>query len=273
MHSDSTVLTPTQIEQFEREGFLLVKGMLDDATRQTIIASLSDMAARRDDYPPHAFVLEPDASQAQTPLDEVRKFQSLQVLNHDLRRLFEGDSRPRRAASQLMKADDLRIQFLSCFAKPARIGGETPWHQDQGLWPLWMPTATSCWIALDAATLENGCVRFARGSHRRGMAPHLNIEGKIHESIPQEMAGEYEIVPVEMEPGDGVFFGGQVWHYSEPNRSARRRLEMPVVYVSERELQRAFTCSQWIAGRQEIGKPVVVGPELRRQYETATLID
>ena len=51
--------------------------------------------------------------------------------------------------------------------KPARIGGATPWHQDEAYWdPRYAHRAVSIWLALQPATLENGCMRFIAGSHR-----------------------------------------------------------------------------------------------------------
>lgn len=271
-----SMLDEGQVARYREDGFLLVKQIFDAATRAAIIEQLNDLAARRAEFPAGAFVMEPafadGAARAETPLDEVRKFQSLQSLPQ-FRRFFGPGSAAREMTARLMDANDLRIQFLSCFAKPARHGSETPWHQDQALWPLWMPTATSCWVALDEATLENGCIQFARASHEGGMEEHVLGADALHEHIPGERAQAYEVVPVVMEPGDGVFFGGRVWHHSEPNCSPRRRLGMPVVYVSEAELQRAFACSAWIDGRQKVGRSVIVGEQTRRQYQDATRVD
>ena len=48
--------------------------------------------------------------------------------------------------------------------KPARIGGATPWHQDEAYWdPRYAHRAVSIWLALQPATLENGCMRFISG--------------------------------------------------------------------------------------------------------------
>ena len=54
---------------------------------------------------------------------------------------------------------DFALWNSSFFAKPARVGTKTPWHQDGEYWPI-RPLATcSVWIAVDPATQENGCLR------------------------------------------------------------------------------------------------------------------
>jgi len=52
--------------------------------------------------------------------------------------------------------------------KPARHGGEVPWHQDNGYWRCTPPELVSIWLALDDADVENGCMHVIPGSHRAG---------------------------------------------------------------------------------------------------------
>ena len=54
---------------------------------------------------------------------------------------------------------DFALWNSSFFAKPAKIGSKTPWHQDGEYWPV-RPLATcSVWVAVDQSTEENGCLR------------------------------------------------------------------------------------------------------------------
>ena len=54
---------------------------------------------------------------------------------------------------------DIALSNSSFFAKPAKKGSRTPWHQDGRYWPI-RPLATcSVWIAVDPSTTENGCLR------------------------------------------------------------------------------------------------------------------
>ncbi len=123
----------------------------------------------------------------------------------------------------------------SFFAKPARIGTKTPWHQDGEYWPI-RPLATcSVWIAVDAATLENGCLRVVPGSHRRREIGKHNFNDADGLSLPLEIRrDEFDASTAH----DIILDAGQVSlhdiyliHGSEPNRSGRSRRGMTLRYM------------------------------------------
>ena len=123
----------------------------------------------------------------------------------------------------------------SFFAKPARVGTKTPWHQDGEYWPI-RPLATcSVWIAVDPATTENGCLRVIPGSHRRRELGRHDFNGAEGLSLPLELsADEFD----ETTARDIVLEAGQVSlhdiflaHGSEPNRSDRPRRGMTLRYM------------------------------------------
>ena len=60
--------------------------------------------------------------------------------------------------------------------KPARYGGETPWHQDEAYWnPEVIPHSLSVWLPLDAATVDSGCMQFIPSSHKTDVRWHRHI--------------------------------------------------------------------------------------------------
>ena len=130
---------------------------------------------------------------------------------------------------------DIALWNSSFFAKPARKGSRTPWHQDGRYWPI-RPLATcSVWIAVDPSTTENGCLRVIPGSHRQRRLMAHGINGEEGLSLPLELAdSEYD----ESEARDIVLEQGQVSlhdvflaHGSEPNRSDRPRRGMTLRYM------------------------------------------
>ena len=130
---------------------------------------------------------------------------------------------------------DFALWNSSFFAKPARVGSKTPWHQDGEYWPI-RPLATcSVWIAVDAATPENGCLRVIPGSHRRRQLGKHDFNGADGLSLPLEIrADEYD----ESAAKDIVLDTGQVSlhdifliHGSEPNRSPKPRRGMTLRYM------------------------------------------
>lgn len=123
----------------------------------------------------------------------------------------------------------------SLFAKPARIGSRTPWHQDGEYWPI-RPLATcSVWIAVDDATRENGCLRFIPGSHRaqRLSSHHHNEAAGL--SLPLELDSdqfdEAAAVDIELEAGQISLHDVYLMHSSEPNLSEDPRRGMTLRFM------------------------------------------
>jgi ectoine hydroxylase-related dioxygenase (phytanoyl-CoA dioxygenase family) len=254
-------LSSVQAEKYERDGFLLVRELFDEDWRTGVLEWLTDLAQRREQLPKEQFVLEPaftsKAVQSEAPcsIEGIRKFEGL-VKHSEALRYFGADTPGARLTEQLIGRDDLRIMYLSAFAKPAGHGSETPWHQDQALWPNWMPTATSCWVALDPCTHENGCLQFLRGSHREGLAEHVMPIDGPHQHIPADRADPQRVVSLLMDPGDAVFFPGRVWHFSEANCSSHRRLGIVAVYASDAELRDAADNAAFVAQKQRLSRPI-----------------
>ena len=69
---------------------------------------------------------------------------------------------------------DVRLYWEQAVAKPAQARTVLPWHQDNGYTPLEPEEYVTCWLALDDAELDNGCLWVIPGSHRNGTQPHHN---------------------------------------------------------------------------------------------------
>lgn len=241
------VLTPEQHTAYARDGFLLVKRMYDRQKVEELKAFFGTLAARRDTLPPAKFILEPNAPADAPPLARVRKINLLQ--EHDEMLPFYGPQSPAAIiAGQIMGERDLLFS-CSSFTKPAGHGSQTPWHQDQALWAIWLREAVSCWVALDNSTRANGCLQFVRASHRDGFEPHVSTTETDSPHIPGERVDPERVAMMEMEPGDGVFFSGLTWHYSDPNRSDERRIGMTAVFNSVQDHQRGRDIIGWANNR------------------------
>ena len=143
--------------------------------------------------------------------------------------------------------DDIALWNSSFFAKPARVGSRTPWHQDGQYWAI-RPLATcTVWIAVDAATRENGCLRVIRGSHKgRTLAEHRtnNAPGlALNLELTPEEFDEADAVDLVLEAGQISLHDVFLYHGSEPNRSdlPRRGMTlrfMPTTSHYDREIER-----------------------------------
>lgn len=131
--------------------------------------------------------------------------------------------------------DDVALWNCSFFAKPARVGSRTPWHQDGEYWPI-RPLATcTAWIAIDASTAENGCLRVIPGSHRsRQLAPHQRNDApglSLNLELEAEQFDESQACDIVLEPGQISFHDVYLFHASEPNTSEHSRRGMTLRYM------------------------------------------
>ena len=131
--------------------------------------------------------------------------------------------------------DDVALWNSSFFAKPARVGTRTPWHQDGEYWPIDPLATCTVWIAIDASTTENGCLRVIPGSHRsRRLARHNENPGEglsLNLELDGDEFDESEAHDIVLEAGQVSLHDVYLYHGSEPNQSDRPRRAMTLRYM------------------------------------------
>jgi len=113
--------------------------------------------------------------------------------------------------------------------KPPRIGREKPWHQDLAYFDVDALTTpvVGCWIALDEATVENGCMHVVPGSHHSG--PQIHVARRDWQICDRERAGQPCAV-VPLKPGGLLLFSGLLQHGTPRNDSPLRRRALQFHY-------------------------------------------
>jgi len=112
----------------------------------------------------------------------------------------------------------------------------TPWHQDSAYWPKGMKDnrSLSCWLALDDATLDNGCMWYVPGSHMEATRKHNwagNDEKKSYALVTE--CDESEGVACPIPAGDMIVHDGRTLHYTRGNNTAGRRRALITNYRSK----------------------------------------
>ncbi|MFT6580554.1 MAG: ectoine hydroxylase-related dioxygenase (phytanoyl-CoA dioxygenase family) [Alphaproteobacteria bacterium] len=130
---------------------------------------------------------------------------------------------------------DFALWNSSFFAKPAQTGRRTPWHQDGEYWPV-RPLATcTVWMAIDAATVENGCLRVIKGSHKdRRLRPHDTYVGDdvtLNQQLRADEYDESQAVDLVLEAGQISLHDIYLLHGSEANTSVNPRRGMTLRYM------------------------------------------
>lgn len=134
-------------------------------------------------------------------------------------------------ASQLL-AGPVRFWHDQLFCKPARHGGVVAWHQDYSYWTRTKPMAhLTCWIGLDDATIDNGCLHYVPGSHRWDLLPVTGLANDmdaIQTVLTDEQKAQFNPVAIELKAGEAAFHHPLMVHGSYENRTDRPRRAMVI---------------------------------------------
>ena len=129
----------------------------------------------------------------------------------------------------LLGTGDVRLYWEQAVAKPPGARTELPWHQDNGYTPLVPEQYLTCWLALDDAELDNGCLWVIPGSHRKGTVAHHNDERggpfRVGHAGPDS-----DGIPVPVARGSVLAFSSLLMHRSGPNETDRRRMAWILQY-------------------------------------------
>lgn len=127
------------------------------------------------------------------------------------------------AASQLLGNRAVRFWHDQLFCKPARHGGVVAWHQDYSYWTRTIAMQhLTCWVGLDDATMENGCLQYIPKSHHWGLLDKPELAGDMNgimACLTDEQKAEFTPLPIELKKGYATFHHPLLVHGSYENKS------------------------------------------------------
>jgi hypothetical protein len=217
-------LTQEQVDFFNTNGYLSNIKFLEEWQVDQLNKELSAIA--EPDHPKHSLFYQ-FFSNASTDADSVL-FHALGAWRltpgfHDI--LWNPAFA--MAASQLLGNKAVRFWHDQLFCKPANHGGVVAWHQDYSYWTRTTPLQhLTCWVALDDATTENGCMYYVPGSQRWGLLDKPELAGEMEglmEFLTDEQKAAFKPIPIELKKGYGTFHHPLLVHGSYENKSERSR--------------------------------------------------
>ena len=173
------------------------------------------------------------------------------------------------AVSQII-GPDLLVWSSGFFIKEAGSRSFVSWHQDLNYWGLDGDREVTAWYALTPATVENGCMRFVPGSHRRQAVPHVDSFAADNLlTRGQEIAVEVDeasAVDVLLRAGQVSFHHGHMFHASGPNTTNARRLGVAIRFVapSMKQVSGDKLLVSHVSGRDEYGHFEIMPPPAGR---------
>lgn len=223
MTTTSPPLTPDQVTQYEKDGYLIIKGLFSAEE-----IDLLGQTARNDKAMDQASSTMDDGTG-----NDVR----LALWNHPGDGIYGMYARCRRVvdAVEQLVGGEVYHYHSKMILKDARVGGAWAWHQDYGYWyqnGVLFPDLCSVMIAVDPATRRNGCLEILSGSHRLGRVNHIlsgEQAGADLERV-EEARKRLDHIHVEMDPGDALFFHANLLHCSAANNSDLARWALICCY-------------------------------------------
>lgn len=220
-------LTQREVNQYHEDGYVLAPGFFSAAEVELLRRTAKADKALDD----HSF------GRADGQGGEVR----LSLWNHPGNGIYGMFARCRSVvdSAEALLGGEVYHYHSKMIMKEPRVGGAWAWHQDYGYWyrnGVLFPLLTSAFIAVDPATRENGCLQVLKGSHKAGRVDHI-LTGDQAGADPErvaELAQRLELVHLEMQPGDTVFFDANLLHRSDQNHSANPRWSLICCYNAAR---------------------------------------
>jgi phytanoyl-CoA hydroxylase len=253
------VLSAEQVDEYVRNGFVVVPNFVDRADRARLRTRAIEMVEAWEPSEERSVFttneqerisngeflasgsttwcfFEEDAFGPDGELTQPKQLSINKIghAQHDLDDEFERFAyQPRLAevADDLGLVDPLALQSMYIFKQP-RIGGEVGCHQDATFLYTDPITVTGFWFAIEDATLDNGCLWAAPGGHvgplRQLFKRNASDDGTLFEPLdttplPAPPPAGGELVPLEVPAGTMVVLHGLLPHWSDVNRSATSR--------------------------------------------------
>jgi len=219
-------VTPENVQHYREQGFLIVEQgfsptEVDALRRETAALCRGERGPIRGDRN------EPGIQSivsSGTDDEVIRKYLCIHFPHKISDLMYSSISHPAIAKTlTAVIGPNVKCMQSMLFIKAAGKPGQA-WHQDEYYIPTRDRSLTGGWIAIDDATIENGCLWVIPGSHKHGVL----WPQRQHGDARFDCAGESwqypytddDAVPVEVKAGSVVVFNGYLLHRSLPNRAA-----------------------------------------------------
>jgi hypothetical protein len=241
------MLNADQWARFERDGYLSLGRVLDDGELAALQQRIDDIMLGRASIDYARIMMQLDSTTGDIadagPQTKGHKGATLayrKIQDLELDPLFLACMRKPLFRHICEKIYGSRVPVASFRAmfmnKPREHGTPLSWHQDR--WTdLDRDPLVTVWIALDPATVENGCVQVIPGSHHSLVNPE-DSSGFLRADQIEALLATQRPVHLEVPAGEAVLLHNWTLHASEVNRTPIARRAFSVCYIDARTQSR-----------------------------------
>ncbi|MEE3233141.1 MAG: phytanoyl-CoA dioxygenase family protein [Candidatus Latescibacterota bacterium] len=224
-----TEISSDQIDEYRRDGVLVIENFLDGDELALWRKNVEDAVEQRQDRK----LADGTMRSGDSFYDRVFTQRINLWMDHAGMRDLILDERIGKLAAELAGIDGIRVWHDQALIKEP-WANPTAWHLDNPYWSFSSSNAISIWIALDDATLSNGCLYFLPGTHKEASFENSGIT--------QEMADLFGVypdwikrkpLPGPMRAGDCSFHNGLTAHGAGANMTPNRRRAMTCAFMPD----------------------------------------
>lgn len=228
----NSIISQEQIDFYEKNGFVVIEDFLDQEELSYWRNAVDKAAQNRKGkaLPDRQDVVEgADRSFTSKVFDQLI---NLWQDNEDVKKIML-DERIGKMAAQLAQVNGIRIWHDQALIKQP-WGNPSTLHTDTPYWSFHHKAALSIWVALDDATLQNGCLYFLPGTHKR---THFEPSGftanmdELFKDYPEFK--DIEPFAATMKAGSCSFHCGLTVHGANANMTPYPRRAMTCAYMPE----------------------------------------
>jgi phytanoyl-CoA hydroxylase len=225
------------LARYREDGFFLVEDFLSPEELDVLRAESTRIC--RSEIGPAVDI--PAAGKELSDMEVLRQFLCVHFPHKVSAIMLALLSHPRAVANLVeVIGPDVKAMQSMLFMKSEGKPGQA-WHQDEYFIPTRDRSLTAIWIALDDATVSNGCLWVLPGSHRAGVIyPARQIDDLRFDCTVEAYRfpyGDEDAVPVEVAAGSALIFDGYLLHRSLPNMApGSLRRAVANHYMSARSL-------------------------------------
>jgi phytanoyl-CoA hydroxylase len=236
----NTTITPEQAEYYRQNGYVVVEDFLaPDEVRRWIEVLDGVITSRGDRRLPDRpeLYMDPGETERKPPSKDEEYYNKVFVQrvnlwkdSEEVRRLIH-DPRMGRMATELTGNDGFRVWHDQALYK-APWANPTAWHVDNAYWSFSSTESITIWIALDDVTVQNGCLMFLPGTHKRctyDPVPISHQMDKVFDMYPEFR--DIEPFMAVMKAGSCTFHNGLTVHGAGPNMTPYWRRAMTCIYM------------------------------------------
>ncbi|MCD9020815.1 phytanoyl-CoA dioxygenase family protein [Cohnella silvisoli] len=196
-----------QLRKFEEDGYFILENLFTEKEMNELTRAIDNIVKEDEEA-----LLAKEVTEGMSRAKEIT-FTTNLVKKGEVFQRFCGDERFVDISTAILGPDIALYWDQAVYKRPETLK-DFPWHQDNGYGNVLSDEYVTCWLALEDATVENGCIWIKEKTHKQGIVEHKNTPIGW-----QCYFGDDPGTPVELKKGSMVVFSSLLFHRSGPNVS------------------------------------------------------